>query len=544
MLASQAYSIDVEDQAKVMTVKFYYQATSGASNCNFSGTSSNSFAWAVYDVTNSSWLTSAGNFNLVQSSGCGYVTGTCQTNSNTSQLRLVVYNANATSGAATITLDGFYVGPQTAPSGPAMTDWVAYTPTFTGLGTPTGVSFYSRRVGDSLQVYGTFTPGSATATQAQITLGFNGTNNNVTIDSTKIGTNSLVGEAEQAEAASSYFGTTVLATGGNGYFLFGTKTSTSNGLSPSNGSVLSNGVAISFFATVPIAGWSSNSSMSADTDTRVVAASYGITTGASTTANTPFNYDTKIIDTHAAVTTGAGVWKFTAPVSGIYSVSDTAYSYGGGSADIYVYKNGVKQQYINDMVNGTVTSGSTLIQLNAGDYISLNPGSTATPFSSTAPNFVNMISINRLSGPAVVTATESVNGRYFSSTTSISGSLATIVYATKGWDTHGAYNSSTGIWTAPVSGKYQFNCALATAGTLALNGVIDMQVQQSGSSSQISEDKIYAGGVQTAITAGVSDEFYCLAGDTIKVQVSSSATSPSIVSSNNQNYFSWSRIGN
>src|SRR5208282_747168 len=110
-------------QAKVLTVKFYYTASSGASNCNFSGTSSNSFAWAIYDVTNSSWLTSAGNFNLVQSSGCGYVTGTCQTNATTANIRLVVYNANATSGAATITLDGFYVGPQTAPSGPAMGDW-------------------------------------------------------------------------------------------------------------------------------------------------------------------------------------------------------------------------------------------------------------------------------------------------------------------------------------------------------------------------------------------------------------------------------------
>jgi hypothetical protein len=543
MLASQAYSIDVEDQAKVMTVKFYYQATSGASNCNFSGTSSNSFAWAIYDVTNSSWLTSAGNFNLVQNNGCGYVTGTCQTNSNTSQLRLVVYNANATSGAATLTLDGFYVGPQTAPIGPAVSDWVTYTPTVAGSGGISNVSIWYKRIGDTLLVRGVYTVGTVTGTSASISLP------SVTIDSTKFSSataTQLVGIGNNLPSSAAGVYTNGV---GHAYFYDGSDTNNiyiayqtnTHAYQKIGGSSLwSSGDTSSFQFSVPIAGWSSNSVASSDTDTRVCAFQAYLASNYAAGANAAIKYDTVLNDTHAGYSTSTGL--YTVPVSGYYRVSVIELT-ASSSGTPYLAKNGSAVGYFGVATSNGVNGGSQTVKCNAGDTLAVYSNVSLTWGGSSAP-YTNMVSIDRLTGPAVVTATESVNGRYYSSSTSISSSLATIVYATKGWDTHGAYNSSTGIWTAPVSGKYQFNCALATAGTLALNSVIDMQVQQSGSSSQISEDKIYAGGVQTAITAGVSDEFYCLAGDTIKVQVSSSATSPSIVSSNNQNYFSWSRIGN
>ena len=135
------------------------------------------------------------------------------------------------------------------------------------------------------------------------------------------------------------------------------------------------------------------------------------------------------------------------------------------------------------------------------------------------------------------------NGRYFSSTTTISGSLATVVYATKGFDDQSSYNNSTGIWTCPATGKYQFNAGIATAGTIALNSALDMQIQQSGSASQISEDLVDGASGLTNLSTSVGDIFNCVAGDTVKVQVSSGATTPTIVSSNSRNYFSWTRIG-
>ena len=131
---------------------------------------------------------------------------------------------------------------------------------------------------------------------------------------------------------------------------------------------------------------------------------------------------------------------------------------------------------------------------------------------------------------------------YFSSSTSLSGSLATVTYASKTRDSHNQYSS--GVYTIPVSGTYQTNAGIAVSGTFSLNSTLDLQIQQTGSSTQITEYKVYAGGIETALTATASNMFYCLAGDTLKVQVSSSATSPVIVSSNSQNYFSICRVGN
>jgi hypothetical protein len=69
-----------------------------------------------------------------------------------------------------------------------VTPWVAYTPTFVGLGTVSGVSMFSRRVGDSLQIRGFLTTGTVTASQATMTIGYNGTNSNVTLNTSKLGT--------------------------------------------------------------------------------------------------------------------------------------------------------------------------------------------------------------------------------------------------------------------------------------------------------------------------------------------------------------------
>jgi hypothetical protein len=136
-----------------------------------------------------------------------------------------------------------------------------------------------------------------------------------------------------------------------------------------------------------------------------------------------------------------------------------------------------------------------------------------------------------------------ISGRYFSSVSTISGSLATVIYATKGWDAQTAYNTSTGILTIQTAGKYHINAGIATAGTVALNSALDLQIQQTGTFSQISEALVDGAAGLTNLSALVTDLFQCAVGDTIKVQVSSGATTPTIVSSNSRNYFSWTYVG-
>ena len=133
--------------------------------------------------------------------------------------------------------------------------WVAYTPTFTGFGTPTSVNFYSRRIGDSLEVQGYFTAGTVTATAAAITIGYNGVNAGITIASSK--PNGVVGFANSSVSSSSNFGWGVLAGAGNNFINIGQQTSTAAitaGAANANAIVLSNGIFEVNF-TVPITGW-------------------------------------------------------------------------------------------------------------------------------------------------------------------------------------------------------------------------------------------------------------------------------------------------
>jgi hypothetical protein len=133
--------------------------------------------------------------------------------------------------------------------------WVAYTPTFTGFGTVSTSDFVSRRVGDSVQIQGKFTAGTPTATEARITLGYGGTNANVTsAASPKIGSIRLVGYGTYDAAAVS--GPTILVETSVGYVTFGQQTGTTAGITKLNGSsFIGTGGKFTFFCEVPITGW-------------------------------------------------------------------------------------------------------------------------------------------------------------------------------------------------------------------------------------------------------------------------------------------------
>lgn len=540
MVATSSYAIDAEDQAKVLTVKFYYKVASGAANCNFSGTSSNSYAWAVYDVTNSVWLTSVGNFNLIQGTGCGYVTGTVQTNATTANIRLCVYNANATAGAATLTLDGFYVGPQTAPSGAVITDVVSYIPTYTGFGTVSNSQTFYKRIGDTLKVWGSWTSGTVTSVSAQISLPAG-----LSIDYTKISTSA---NGQRVGTMLRLSGTSAWASTSSGPYAVIVDGSTTGSvflsLAPASSAVFaklnasgatSTGDGIQFDFTVPIVGWSSNSSQSSDTDTRVVAAQLTIVANVSITANTNIAWTTTTYDTHGAFASGI----YTVPVSGFYDISLSGLNVSGASVQtLNLMKNGTLYAAVAQTNNATVVSGSTSVKCNAGDTLSIQCGATVT-LEYSAGNYAPSWSIARRSGPAVITATESVNARYHASSSTITGSLAAITYTTKDFDSHNAYASGT--YTIPVSGKYQVNAACATnAASSGHTGFI--AVFKNG--TQWNESSSYPAGNGNGSQLLVSDIVSCNASDTITIEVADNGSTPTIVSSNFYNYFSIARVGN
>lgn len=548
-LASSAFYIDTEDQAKVQTFKFYYQIASGASNGNFSGTSSNSFGVAIWDVTNSAWIQPTGCFGMTQSSGVGYCTGTFQTTSNSTQYRLVLYNANATGGAITVYVDDFVLGPQTAPFGPAMTDWTSFTPTG-AWSTNTTYTGYWRRVGGDMELQVNLALGGA-PTSATLTVNMP---TGYTIDTTRLANST-------ANAGFIGMGRGKCAGTFGGFWVgYNSTTSvdvryTSSGTTGAVGAVtqaapatFASGDNIDLWFKAPITGWSSNVQMSSDTDTRVVAASYYTLSSTTATSGTGLVFNTKAFDTHAAYSAGT----CTIPVTGEYVISGSYGTITSGSAQVQVFKNGSAINgggltsllfYANSTVGG---SGSITVPCNAGDTIALVPNGSFT-WSSTAAVF----SIFRLSGPSVIAATESVNARYafVGSTTLPSGSAEALssTYATytKIKDTHGAFNTSTGVYTIGVSGTFRATLRCSVSPGTATTGVVQAAIVQAGSQSLTSANQTPFGAASSVTSATVSDDFNCLAGDTLTLQaVQSNGTSIALFSTASYNSFSIERVGN
>lgn len=161
------------------------------------------------------------------------------------------------SSAAAIKVTDVYAGKATNLSNASIaTDWVAYTPTFTGFGTVTSVNVYSRRVGDTLEVQGSFVTGTVSASNAAFTLGYNGVNGTLIVATRGLGTTSVVGHA--VRSVNSVFGDTLLATPASSILSFSYQGTGTAGLTPQAGNaIFGNGQTISFRAVVPIEGWTS-----------------------------------------------------------------------------------------------------------------------------------------------------------------------------------------------------------------------------------------------------------------------------------------------
>ena len=540
-ISSQAFAIELQDQARVLQFRFAYKANanSGTNPMVFAGTSSNTWAAYIYDVTNSAWIQPAGVYNLVQSSGVGICSGTFQTPSNMTSFRLVLLCINAT-GATTpaantyqMYFDEFYAGQQSSVLSAAVSDAVAYTPTFTGF-TVSSSSIFSRRVGDVLQVWGTFAVATSSATQARLSLGYNGANSNVTIDSTKLASTVVVGVVGSgAVSASSFYATAV---GGTSYLTFSLQNATAAGLTAQNGSAVFGVATYSVEAQVPIQGWSSNAISSADTDSRVVAFEGTKTATQAVTADvTNITTTTTNLDTHGAWSGSA----YTVPVAGSYYASISTGDSAAGIPRIDVYINSVLYQPLYVCGSGLLGSGSCVLpSLKAGDTISFRSHSTLTLQAN------GQISIFRISGPATITATETVAMRYTNTAgtaLTTSATPANIPFATKTYDTHGFFSGT--VATLPVSGKWRITSGLiSSAITLSTTQEFRIVVVKNGT-IVATAFQLGNGGAGNAQNTEIQTSIDGLAGDTLEIRARIS-TAASLSTTANDNWICIERIGN
>lgn len=134
--------------------------------------------------------------------------------------------------------------------GVKITNPVAWTPTFTGFGTVSGVTAYSWRVGMELFFEVRFVTGTTTATEARISMGYNGTDGNVTSASTYPALN-YCGSCITDSGAALY---TVLIETSKTYATFGIVNS--NGLIKQNAdAIMGAGQTVSLKGSIRIQGW-------------------------------------------------------------------------------------------------------------------------------------------------------------------------------------------------------------------------------------------------------------------------------------------------
>lgn len=468
--ASYDFSVDSSDQASVINVSFDYSLVSGtfiAGSISGSTITDSDIEMFVYDVTNAA---------VIQPSGyiltCGAVVGTKCTNpsvqfqsaSNSTSYRLIFHVPTTHTVAWTMKIDNIVATRQVKQYGSPITDWAsspAVTPS-AGFGTTTASVIKTRRNGDSLEAFGSFTAGTSAASTASLSIPF-------AIDTTKIQTGSAVQKVgfwtQVTNTGQSL--TTATITGdlffdgsdtGNIYFAtqVGTKVYTKFNVSASIVST----TPVTFYLTVPVTGWSSNVQMSDSADTRVVSLTANKSAG-SVTANTTIPTWTNVTkDTHGAFNATTGV--FTCPVAGDYQVNFTAYTTTGSPVG-QIRKNGT---LVVTGVTGAVVNSGTVSGLvsncNSGETISVSVDSSLTLTTSTVQT---TLAIYRLSGPASIAASETVSASYFVSANFAASTTVPINFDTKEFDTHNAVTTSPTAWkfTAPISGKYSIQGACSAS---------------------------------------------------------------------------------
>lgn len=149
---------------------------------------------------------------------------------------------------------------------PLVTQWTNYTPTITGAGTPTSVSFKQRRNGDTLEVKGTFVTGTVSAVLATVTLP-----TGLTIDTTKTTLQNISSTygpnvGDWVGATANNLGMVTTATGtSTSLVYFSAQIGNANMGIPANGNtVWGTAQTVTFKFSVPISGWSAVSAVSAD----------------------------------------------------------------------------------------------------------------------------------------------------------------------------------------------------------------------------------------------------------------------------------------
>lgn len=466
--ALPATALDHAFRAKALKISFDYIVNAGTFVAGTS-TTDGDIIWTCYDITNSK-IVEPSNIKMLTSSTTisDKFEATVQFDSNCTSFRLIAHVASSSTQLIQIKVDNITVTPQNYVYGTPITDWQAYTPTINGVGTPASVNFAWRRVGDSIQVVGSFITGTPTGATAEFTLPAG-----LTANTSVISTYTYYGDWIRVipTASTRKRGKLIVGAGSNIVGLtnddYTTALGPASALAGNAAFAATESVKISAF-NIPVTGWSSSVRISDSFDGRIITAK----ATRSTAFSLPNNTTTKVVFDVVSHDDVAGF------SSGTYTVRSAGkYRFAGhlnlvGNAATfelvaYLYVNGSAVEAISFGKSGTAAQphGCTYDfqrHLSVGDTVEIwgfqNSGAALNLRANDTVFGLTSLSVERISGPQAIASSEVLSSVYTTAAgQSIPNATDTIInFADAEVNTHG--NVTTGAawkFTAQTAGLYE-----------------------------------------------------------------------------------------
>ena len=556
---SYDFTIDPADQAQVMTLSFDYVTSSAYVDGDI--------RVYVYDVTNSVLIEVVD--RDLYGSNFGKFTGTFQTSSNSTSnstsYRLIFHVASTNASAYTFELDNVSVGPQIIVKGPIVTDFESYTPTFgAGFGTVTNSSGRYKRVGDHVEIIVSCTTGTVAASLATISLpsGLSIDASKLNINNTTANPGSLVGQYNTSQPTAGMIGNIVTAPATSTSLIYIADRDGNAGahLTPVNGSTtLSSSAVFSATVRVPILGWSSNVVLSDDAGNRDI--SFAVTKSASQTGintnNTRVLVTWNTIESDSSASFNTTTSQFTAPESGKYffsaNITIAATNVLAANYALVFFKNNVQiTGYGIETPTAATAVGkdtSVILDLSKGDTIDVRlygAGNNSVNTLTINPGSESRFSGYKLPSPQTVAASEIVACRYNTNTARAVSDTTAIIFEDLVYDTHNAYNTSTGVFTCPQTGYYRFDSNIETNSFTpsAFNNYLRINVRNNTTTintmGPYQVAKITGSAIYT--TASISVILYVTKGDLIEFRYSETIPAVNLSTDNTANWMSITKV--
>lgn len=509
---SQAFTVDGQDLGKVLNFKLAYQAISGSTNANWSGTlGSQSFAVYVRDVTAGTWIQPTGFLGMNTAPGSGYVLGSFQSSVTVGQqYQIAIICLQATAGAITINFDSFTVSNETAISSTS----------------------------PAVNIYGSTSSAAVTANVTLIpyTTLINATNANWNGTVFTASTSGFYRVSASIYSAAAAYQVLIHKNGAR--YAEGT---IGNSSSPSLVTVtiqLNAGQTLDIRSAISVTLANSTTNavfsieqvsnlgiLSGDGGQVIVAIANG--NAGSPTANTPIIFPTIVKDTNFGYNVATG--RYLVQDSGYYEVEVFLSGTVGSNAIISAYVDGVAQNpALGLMFNASgIGFGSGTVYANAGQLIDVRLGQNATINTTNSG-----VSFKKVSGASVIGANTTIASRATKSSTQTISTTQACLFDTVAYDLSSCFSTVSGgtRFTSPVSGIYDIDAQLYSS----VGGGEAIRILKNGT-LEVSGTVFLAG----TTASRVSSKLQLNAGEFIEIRGSNSI---SVIASPTGNYFNVSKI--